>query len=47
MASSGRKSTADNEAAVKGEALVNCKAAKAGNINEVTKLLEKNMPVLH
>ena len=43
MASSSSQATASSEAAVKGEAIV--KAAEAGNINEVTKLLNKKADI--
>ena len=43
MASSSSQAAANSEAAVKGEALV--KAAEAGNINEVTKLLSKKADI--
>ena len=43
MASSSRQAAVESEAAVKGEALF--KAAEAGNINEVTKLLGKRADI--
>ena len=43
MASSSRQTSADSEATLKGDALV--KAAEAGSINEVTKLLGKKADI--